>query len=103
MRDIKVLLMKGNLTMSSAMPSHLLTPKECVRLMAWNLENFRAPPRGNLELLADELRDLGQKVIRCLHLTYLRGQGQNHAEFGLQCIKFVSVLMGAAFLRVLHR
>ena len=74
MRDIKVLLMKGNLTMSAAMPSHLLTPKECVRLMVWNIENFRAPPRGKLELLADELRDLGQKEIRCLHLCYLRGQ-----------------------------
>ena len=65
------------------------------------IENFKAPPRGKLELLAENLRDLGQKVVRGFYLCYLRGQ--NRAEFAQQCAMFVSLLMGAAFLKVIMR
>ena len=66
------------------------------------IEGFLAPPRGKFEELATTLRDLGQKMIRCLSANYLR-TGQNPPEFHRGCVKFVSLLVGQAFLTALHR
>ena len=81
--------------------SHL-EPKECVRQMVEAIEGFLAPPRGKFEWLAETLRDLGQRQIRCLSANYMRGQTPPTPEFLRGCIKFVSLLVGQAFLRVLQ-